>query len=292
MKLFITGAGGSLGQKLISKLRGTEGWEITGISSSQKGQDDGISYLTFDELKNLAVPGYFSDSLILHLGFARSSKTREIKKSIDFLHEFTEILSGSRDYSFINLSSQSLYDPHRARPAREEDLLKPLSLYGMGKLYSEAWLRAFSKEEGIRLINLRMASLIGREFPERLVNRLILSGLDGGEITIRTAGERLSCLDIEDAADGILFIMKSYQALEGTYNFGNEEVYSIEDIAKTIEDLLYEAGHQKPRIRSQASEPPYANNSLELTKLAEVSDWRARLSLKESLGRILKEMVK
>lgn len=283
MKVFISGAGGSLGQKVIKLLAKDLALEIIAISSRKRKSQENLHYIDLSDLARVSAKGFFDNSLILHLAFARSSDSQEISRSLAYLHDFFSLVRESSNYRIINVSSQSVYDGHRKKPAEETDLPQPANLYGWAKLYSEEWLAKFAAEEEVKLVNLRLASLIGQDFPKRLPTRLMRSALDQGQINIKTGGEVFSFLDIEDAARGLVSLVYKGQELEGTYNLGSQESYNLLQLADTINKLLVNKGHEKAEIIAEESHPPFANNSLSTDKLSSQLDWKEELGIYGSL---------
>ena len=73
----------------------------------------------------------------------------------------------------VNISSQSVYSQKRTEAATEETPVCLESPYAVGKYAVELMLESICRGSKTRYTNLRMASLIGPGFDQRIVNRLV-----------------------------------------------------------------------------------------------------------------------
>lgn len=230
------------------------------------------------------------DAKLIHLAFSRSSGADAIEESIALLMRITKKAKELGIKSLIYLSSQSVYDPERKFPAKEDDLPSPTTLYAVAKLFGEEWLNAYAKEQNLAIVHLRLASLIGPGFEQRLTTRLLKRAVDEGEIKITSGEEVLSYLSVEDAADAIVQLLFS-EINTGVYNLGTDEKYSLLEMARTINKVLVETGLNEAIIHFNEKKPPFPNNSLLIDKFKKDFHWEARRSLKDCLHQDLERLI-
>lgn len=135
--------------------------------------------------------------------------------------------------AFINISSQSVYASKRTFPAKETDNLCLETPYAVGKYSSEAFVNQVFYDKPH--VNIRMASLLGVGYDQRIVNRMIIQALKGETLSVIGGMQRYGFLDVRDAADGLIKLaMSDPSTWKETYNLGRNESYSLIDVVNTI----------------------------------------------------------
>lgn len=87
--------------------------------------------------------------------------------------------------------------------------------------------------------NIRMGSLIGPSFDQRIVNHFIFQSLHEGCIKTEINNKRYGFLDIDDAVTGLVAVIKSNpNRWEKVYNLGRIETYTLLEIAENIKDYF------------------------------------------------------
>lgn len=107
----------------------------------------------------------------------------------------------------INISSQSVYGSNRIGVAVEETEVNPDNYYAMGKYSTELLTNSICKK--INHSNIRMASLIGKDYEKRIINRLIRMAIEKGTYSISKSNMHFGYLDVEDDVDGIIKVVRS-----------------------------------------------------------------------------------
>ena len=188
----------------------------------------------------------------------------------------------------MNISSQSVYDPERQKPATETDTPVLRDVYSTGKYCVELLLNNICAN--IPHTNIRLASLIGPGFDVRMPNKMCASALEKHTITVARNEDRYGYLDVQDAAFAICELAKkppcSWQTV---YNLGINGSYTTEDIGRTIARVLKSEYNFSTNLVFSESD---SHNNSELCNDLLVKDIGeySKTSLQESIRRILEFM--
>lgn len=281
-QLFITGANSLLGREILTYLAKERLFDqvfalTRGSHVLPYGQ--AVSYADFFEGKVDSGPS----SVLLHLAFARSSDPGDLLDSIRLL-EKVSAASARQVMAFVNVSSQSVYDPYRTEPARETDLPAPQGLYGIFKYYGECYLEDLAKRGDFRVVNLRLASLMGPGMEARITTRLLKAAVQEGVIRIQSGGEAFSYLHLSDAARMLAQIAAGLgQARYDRYNVGTSEYYSLSRVAELIGKLLLDQGLAAADLVVSPLEGLAYNNRMVLDKLDQDFGLQADIGLEAAL---------
>lgn len=288
MKIVISGAGGFLGSHLIRELLAeTEDTLVALTSKPDRLAASGrllpvhrdafrtIDWATVDTLVHCAFPRN-ADGASLAAGMAYGSALL-----------WAAVQGGVR--AVINISSQSVYSQCREKPAAEEDGLNLESKYAVGKYASELLTEGLCS--ALPHTSLRMASLIGARFDQRLVNKFVLQALRGQDLNIAGGSQIFGFLDVRDAASGILSVLKSRPGgWKPVYNLGTDEAYTLADIAETVCAMSGEYGEKPVRFHLEPSEA-VQNTALNCSRMKEDFGWKARYRLADSVKWIYEESI-
>ncbi len=282
--VIISGASGYIGQNFIRLYN--KDFNIIAIVRNKdklKKFESKIKILTFDEfLKDQDIKADY----LLNLAFPRKSDIDLILNSYDFTYA---LLEKSYEYGvkiIINISSQSVYDKDRIKEAKETDLLKPFSLYGIAKIYMEKYFEDFAKKYNIAYLNLRIASIIGENFDQRFINKFIYQYLNDEDMELIDSGKRFSFLHVEDACDAFAEIIKVDKLkLDEVYNIGAEDEYTIEDIIDSIRKIIDYKSKSKITIE-QAISIDNSTNKVSIEKVKEELGWCPKINLDTSIEKI------
>lgn len=292
-KILITGATGRLGVKVVEMLSRSVDTEIYLLGRDKHRMEGCFSNIDFpiffdlDDLVKKRVP--FSEiDVLLHCAFARTQDGEAIARSLEFSRSVFENACGLGVKSIVNVSSQSVYGVFRENPSKENDAVSPSDAYAVAKYADELLLGSIASAAGIKFTNIRVASLIGEGMDERVVTKLIRQAVEANPLIIEGGEQVYSFMNIEDAADGLVKLLKSSPELwEDVYNLGVSEDYTLNNIAGRVIKLVYSvlgyAGevHLIPKaVRYKAV--------LDVSRFNKEFSWQAKISLDESICRIIK----
>lgn len=240
--ILVTGAGGVLGSSFINALLPSE-YKIYALDlkkefmSARIKPQGHISFFDTEDLKNGTVPLSNVD-LILHCAFARTQQGADLTASIDFTESIFKLAAQHKVKGVINISSQSIYGNYRENPSVETDVANPLDMYAVSKYACEKISRYFSNRD-TKISNVRLASLIGPQFSERLVNKMLKFAVENKRMNVVGGEQIFSFLDIRDAVSGLMAMCAVEPDLwKEVYNLGNNENYSILVLAQTIQQVV------------------------------------------------------
>ena len=249
-KILITGAGGFLGVALLQHCLSKGKFDLWAVTSNEgklrKCVGNNVHILDRDYPFSEEFKMQTFDCAI-NCAYPRNTSGEEIARGLKYLTDMFNAFNKGNVKSIINISSQSLYDEKRIFPATEETKLCLNNSYAVGKYATELLLDNICTT--IAHTNIRMASLIGPTFNQRIVNRLIQKAINQENIVINKSKQTFGFLDVRDAADGIISLL-DIEAFKWKhiYNLGSGCSYSLEDIIKTIKSVFEDDGVSFPEV--------------------------------------------
>lgn len=282
--VIISGASGYIGKNFIRLYN--KDFNIIAIVRNKdklKEFESEIRILAFEEfLNNQDIKADY----LLNLAFPRKSDIDLILDSYDFTYD---LLDKSYEYgvkTIINISSQSVYDKNRIKEAKETDLLKPFSLYGIAKIYTEKYFEDFANKYNIDYLNLRIASIIGENFDQRFINKFIYHYLNDEDMDLIDSGKKFSFLHVEDACEAFAEIIKTDKLkVNEVYNIGAEDEYTIEDIIDSIRKVINYKSKSRITI-DKATNIDNSTNKVSIKKIKEELNWYPKINLDTSIEKI------
>ena len=186
----------------------------------------------------------------------------------------------------VNISSQSVYDPKRKRPAKETDLLCLESAYAVGKYSSELHCNYVCGD--MPHTNIRLSSLIGVGYDVRIANRLIIQALEGRTIKIVGGMQQYGMLNVKDAANGIVELAKHSECdWKQAYNLGCSESINLLNLVRLIADVMEQYGIY---IQYEVTDGfDNRNSSIDCSRFMQDFGWSPKITLRQSITEIVEE---
>lgn len=284
-RILITGASGVLASKIAEKLNDDFNYQVFCASRSRK-YDSWITnsnLLTTDFLKQI--------DIVLHCAFPRVIDEKSLKEGRNFL---TSLLQRCREQgvkNFINISSQDVYGTFRETASLETSPTNPENEYAMEKLTCELLGLNFACGV-INYTNIRLGSLIGIEYEERIINKMIKYALANKEIIVQHSNNVFNFLDVQDAAEGLINFIKNTNPA----NWNN--TYNLGQVSKVRENTLFIANCIKKICKEKGLEVKInlvstdANISrlLNSDSFYRISNWQPKISLESSIKYIFDDI--
>lgn len=287
-EIIISGAGGFLGSSLIEACLQNENYFITAISSQTSGlirrfgDNPKFSVVSNQDLNGI---DWGKGDVFVNCAFPRNADSIQLAKGMEFVSELLIGAVRGNVKSVINISSQSVYSQKRSVPARETDAPCLETKYAIGKYSTELLTNCLC--QGIPHTNLRMASLIGPGFDQRVTNKMIDIALDSGQIKVKENEQRFGFLDIRDAVDGILLLLANKpERWQEVYNLGTERTCSLMEIAETVADAVKKKTGKHICIEAETEES-VLNTSLDCMRIRNDFGFIPAISLERSVSYIL-----
>lgn len=286
-KIVITGASGFLGSHLVKALKDDRQYEVFALTSKpddlkEKIGGGNVEYVSKDALS----ADMFKDAAVINCAYPRNSAGTVIADGLKYIQSVFEKSVEGNAAVIVNISSQSVYSQKRTEAATEETPVCLESPYAVGKYAVELMLESICRGSKTRYTNLRMASLIGPGFDQRIVNRLVRQAYEGKELCISIDDQRFGFLDVEDAVSAILSIDKSNALWKSVYTVGNAEAYSIQDIADSIRCVFDREGLYFPEVNTEL-EDKSGNTAVDYRQINMDTGFEPKHTLEDTVYRIL-----
>lgn len=240
----LTGASGFLGSHIVKKLKNNGDYRVVALSSKpeelkKKIGGSNIEYHHKDTLKKKESSNMLKDAIVINCAYPRNFIGAEIADGLKYIQSVFKAAVMNQAKGIINISSQSVYSQQRTEVATE---ITPISLensYAVGKYSVELMLDSICDGSNTKFTNLRMASLIGPGFDQRIVNRFATKMLHHERITIIQQEKSMGFLDVDDAVEAVLSLLSYNVSMWKTvYNVGNGKGYTVEQIFKSLAFVL------------------------------------------------------
>lgn len=241
-KVFITGGCGFIGHAVATRLVEL-GALVTVYDCRLSRKNPEINYIEGD-VRDL---GRLERAMAGQQYVFHTSAILGVEKIIDIPLEVLEINLGGTVHAlraaaavgaerFLFTSSSEVYGEPRKTPIAEDDLTAPVSTYGVAKLAAEAYCRAFCQEAGLNCTVIRLFNIYGPGQTEKFVMpKFIARVMDNQPPIIFGNGEQSrSYTFITDAVRGILLAAAADDAVGQTFNIGNDQEISLNELARFI----------------------------------------------------------
>ena len=196
---------------------------------------------------------------------------------------------GAKKVLFVS-SGGTVYGPAQNLPINEEYPTEPISPYGITKLAIEKYARMFSRTSGLHVVVARPANAYGESqrpgTGQGFIAAAVHAALNSVPLEVfGTAGTIRDYIHVEDIADGLVNVLDSGANGE-CYNIGtgigssNRQIIDLIEVMATATGFKLEVDAKPPR----SFDVP--ENVLDSSKLAAISGWKPRVSLKQGIERV------
>lgn len=244
-KVVITGASGFLGRTLIKHLSDEGSFQIYALTSDPDALRQSVYYSnTFFYNRDffsdsVCAKPVFENAYVINCAFPRNSDGTNMAKGLDYINRLFYAVNQYNSHAVINISSQSVYSQKRTCTADESTILNLESIYATGKYASELMLDTICRD--LPHTNLRISSLIGPDFNQRITNRLIDSIIANRKAKVSINDRRFGFMDVRDAAAAILSLFDTdLKIWKEVYCVGTGRGYTLVEISDTLMGLTEE----------------------------------------------------
>ena len=135
-------------------------------------------------------------------------------------------------------SSSEVYGEPRELPIKEDSVKGPVSTYGVSKLASEIYAKAFNQELWADIKIVRFFNVYGPGQESNWVVPIFINkALRNEPITVFGNGNQTRCFTyVEDIADGVLKVFEKGKTGEA-YNIGNNQPTTIFELAQIVKEI-------------------------------------------------------
>ena len=296
MRVVVTGSGGFLGNELLKVLSDYEDIAVVAMTRKPCVEAEGrfapgrLSIISPEgEAMSRKIEGA---DVLVNCAFPRNVDGFDMANGLDYLSKLYSASAEAGVGGSINVSSQSVYSQRRASAAHEADPLCLESSYAVAKRASELLLDAACPD--VPHTHIRLASLIGPGFNQRLTNKMMARALDGKELEIRDEGQQFGFMDVRDAALALALAVKSSpSSWRRVYNLGVDGSYSLKSIVDVINEILQEKTLTPCHVRVVPSGDgsPGLCSALSVKAFRDDFGWIPKYGLKDSLRAIAEDLL-
>lgn len=277
--IFITGSSGFLGQYLTDLFL-KEGYFVYAMTSKSICNNSNTERLIYVSNSEILDFDFSKIDVLINCAFSRDDNGKNLASALNFNQNIFFNATRKNVGSIINISSQSVYSTNRKYIPNEESDLSLDSKYALGKYSSELLLGSMCHFKNIPYTNLRMASLIGRNFDQRLFNKIFINIFEGKDITFQQGNQVFEYLDVRDAARGILSLASlDFNMWKNVYNLGSGKHHNMQDIIKIMIPYIKENNVNYKIFKVDNS----SNNAIDSSLFREECSWKPKYCLQETI---------
>ena len=281
-RIIVSGASGFLGSNIL-RLASEKSIQTVAISTRDI-QLPGCTVIQTEEYLTHGMP-CSDDDVFINCLFPTNADGLKMAAGLE---KVFRIISRAREDgvgAFVNISSQSVYASKRKAPATEKDELCLETPYAVGKYSSEAFTNQVFA--GIPHTNIRMASLLGVGYDQRIVNRMADQAIRGECLKVVGGMQRYGFLDVRDAASGLIKLAESNpRGWKDTYNLGRNESFSLIDVADCIVKKMRKiTGNEVAYTVTEGVDE--RNSSLDASLFMQDVGWSPELTFSDTVSDII-----
>lgn len=282
-RIIVSGASGFLGSNIIMKAQEAD-IEVVAITNKSDVQS-GITVVNTSKFLSNGYP-CSSEDVFINCLFPTNADGYKMANGLEKVYGMIAKAHESGVDAFINISSQSVYASKRSASAKEEDPLCLETPYAVGKYSSEVFVnQVFSDRPHT---NIRMASLLGVGYDQRIVNRMVVQALMGEQLKVVGGMQRYGFMDVRDAAAGLIKLATSdVRTWKETYNLSRNESYTLIDVVECI------VAEMKQQVEMDVSYSVLdgqddRNSAIDASTFMHDFIWKPEITLPETVATIIR----
>ena len=289
--VMVTGAGGFLGNNLVTELA-RRGHSVCAVTSKSEGELDASGLADVVPSRDFKAIAELLDGtdMLVNCAFPRNVDGRQLADGMDYLQRLFAAAGASQAGAVVNISSQSVYSQTRTEPAREDTPVCLESKYAVAKYASEQLLEAYCGDRPHT--NIRLASLIGPGFDQRVVNKMVARALDCRRVAVSGENIVFDYMDVADAACALgCMVGTEKSGWDQVYNLGSGQPESLLCLAELVVSSL--RGHALDCELAESELLPSARSSaLDASAFERRFNWAPRLPIALTVDRIVEAALK
>ena len=286
----VTGSSGVLGRGIVDCLV-EYGAQVLAFTSSRQLLSDGgsRSSISYVPRNDLSVLEEREIDCLVNCAFPRQDNGGAVASGLRYSAQLFHACSHGSVRSIINISSQSVYSQKRSGVATEKENPSPEGGYAIGKYAAEVLCDFLARS--IPHSHIRLASLIGADYPQRFINYFANRVIEEKPLVVRGGDLRYGFMDVKDASEAVATMaLTDPLRWASVYNLGpSAQGYSMDEIVGTIIAAARRRGYS-PEIRS--GEQGAIHNSTLDSSLFELDfNWRSKRRLEETVEDIFDHLL-
>jgi len=296
MKVLITGGAGFIGAHLVKRLL-ADGHQVVVLDNFSSGLRDNLKGLPVQLVEaDVAAPFDIPCDQVYHLACPASPVFYQRDGIGTLLTAFNgtyqALLNAERHRARILVASTSeVYGDPAVSPQPETyfgnvNTWGPRACYDEGKRAAEALCYEFQTQGRADVRVARIFNTYGpgmRHDDGRVMMEFVLAALEGRPLPIDAGGEqtRTFCY-VDDMVDGLVALMGHGRCF-GPINLGGNEEVTVGALARLIIQLTQ--SHSELVVKPRRADDPMQRKP-DLRAAQELLSWRAKVTLREGVGRL------
>ncbi len=297
MRALVTGCAGFIGSTLTDRLL-HDGYEVIGIDRfsnyyardlKERNLSSAMKHPQFTLLEEdiLDVETFPLVDYVFHLAAqagvrASWGESFDIytRDNIQATQRLLEYYKSQKIRKFVYSSSSSVYGDVEL-PMREDQMVQPVSPYGVTKLAAEHLCYLYWKNYGVPTVSLRYFTVYGpRQRPDMGINKFVRAILNGEAITVYGDGTQTRDFTyIDDVVEANVLAATSDVRGE-VFNIGGGNRISVNDLIAAIEAAT---GRRAVVEHSAEQKGDVKDTRADTRKAAELLGWHARTGIAAGL---------
>lgn len=185
---------------------------------------------------------------------------------------------------FVNSGSSSEYGA-KDRPFKEDDILEPVTDYGVSKSAATLYCQAVARREGLKIATLRLFSPYGYyEDPSRLISSVIIACLKGEDPKLSLSWPVRDFVFIEDILSAYIKVIQNGDKISPgeVFNIGSGKQHSVKEVTDMIIDVI---GKKNKPEWGKLHNPRHELKcwQADISKSGSVLGWEPRHNLEQGL---------
>ncbi len=235
----VTGASGFIGRHLLGVLK-KEGFKTRALIHSKKSvQADEV--VRGDLVKNKSLDKFLDKvEIVVNLvGSFYPPFEEQLETNVLALNNLCEVSLKNKVKRIIHISGSAAYgSAQEDKLFREDDPLKPDTLYGLAKAMSEDVARYYYGNHGLSFVIFRPPNVYGPGSDHGVVYNFIKSIKETGRVTVYGDGKQeRDFLYIDDLVDAIIKSI-NYRGGYDVFNIGSGKTSTILDLASQLRKTI------------------------------------------------------
>ncbi|MEZ0319949.1 MAG: NAD-dependent epimerase/dehydratase family protein [Pyrobaculum sp.] len=308
MRVVVTGGAGFLGSHLVDRLI-EEGFDVVVVDNLSSGRREFVNNQAEFHLRDLKEAEWgvgIRGDVVFHFAAnpeVRLSSTEPVVHFNENVLATFNVLEWARHVgvrTVVFASSSTVYGDAEVMPTPEEELYKPISVYGAAKAAGEVMCGTYARLYGVRCLAVRYANVVGPRLRHGVIYDFIMK-LRRNPNVLEVLGDgtqRKSYLYVKDAVEATLLAWRKFEELQTPFlalNVGNQDAVRVLDIANVVAEVL----GLKPEIRLVQATPDGRGwpgdvkyMTLSIAKLTKLTGWRPSMTSLEAVRKAAEDLAK
>lgn len=234
MRIAITGSDGYIGSRLCAALENTSGVELLKLSIIKKNNGYIYTDYSFEDLCRVLV----GVEMVIHLAAIRAGQTiRDFYPNFDITENLYNAMGYCGVKRMVFMSSIAVYSEESKLPWKEDQIVSPYTLYGIGKLACENMCYYYGRKYSITNLILRLAPIYGPyDNNKRMIAYFLMNARQNQAIVVK--GKSIAQRDfiyVDDVVRVISMFIKVFPQSDEIYNVGSDERHTNLEIARLVQ---------------------------------------------------------